>query len=222
MKQFSVIIPTMWKYTPFFLFLKQILNHPSVGEVIIVNNAFRDTPLIENHPKITMLTFPENIKINPAWNYAVAHATYEHLLILNDDVVFDLGVLEGVLNFLEQGKLVMINLPHPDAPYTVTGEARIVKYQPGHRLYHIGCMMFLHRADWYPVPSGLDLYYGDTWLWGYMLEKYNENYLLENAFVDTPTNSTCGTFSDRENTYNRETALYAGMYKFYISQAVGR
>ena len=220
MKQFSVIIPTMWRFAPFFKFLYNMLNHPCVGEVILIDNDVMVTPLLENHPKLRVFQFPKNIKVNPAWNLGAACAQFEHLLILNDDVLFDLKTLDFVLEFLEPGRLVMINLPHPTNPYVVTGVPRLVQFQPGYQLFHIGCMMYIHRNDWHAIPSGLELFHGDTWIWDYMLAKYNQNYLLENAAVFTPGSVTCNTFTDKEEINSLETQLYLSMSKFYIDRIV--
>jgi len=203
----------MWRYKPFVPFLYQLADHWSVGEVIIFNNAIRDTPPLNPHPKIKLINFPENIKVNPAWNYSVSQSQYENLFILNDDVIFDLGVLGMILEFLQQGRVIMANLAKSDDQSTL-GHARLVKYQPGHRVHHMGCMMFIHRDDWYPIPAGLEINYGDSWIWDYMLAKYNENYLLENAFIDTPESVT--TLLDREHIYLRETELVRGMWDYYI------
>ena len=40
----SVIIPTMWKYEPFLGFIEYLARVPSVGEIIIINNAADKTP----------------------------------------------------------------------------------------------------------------------------------------------------------------------------------
>ena len=221
MKQFSVIIPTMWKYGPFFSFLYKLLEHPTVGEVFIINNNVTNTPLLSQHSKLRMKNFPDNMMINPAWNYGVAQSNFDHLLILNDDVTFDTNVLYTVSEFLDKGKLLVINRPHPDdPPKDTSGGPKIVKYQPGHKLLHIGCMMFVHRKDWLPVPAGLNLYYGDSWLWDHMLKRYDENYLIEDLSLDTPmNNTTCGTLPDREHQYLKETELVIGFWDHFISQA---
>ena len=221
MKQLSIIIPTMWRHKPFVTFLYQLLNYPAVGEVFLINNDVERTPFQElvEHPKLKIKHFPENITVNPSWNYGVAQTNFEYLLILNDDITFDLTALDTVLNFMQQGRFI-VNFPHPNDPYTVTGESRLVKYQPGHKLHHIGCMMFIHRRDYIPIPSGLNFDYGDTWMWDYMLARYNENYLLENIFYDTPMSVTNQTLPNRQNIYLKETELVIGSWNYYISWAV--
>ena len=211
----------MWKFTPFFLFLYELLNHPTVGEVIVLNNNANDTPHLTEHPKLRMMNFVDNTMINPAWNYGVANANFDYLCILNDDVLFDLNQLPVVIDFLEKGKLITINLQPPEKPFDVIGEGRIVKYHLGYKLYHIGCMMFVHRDDWEPIPAGLNLYYGDNWLWDVMLARYNENYLLENIFIETPTNVTCGSLPnmDRHYEYLKETELVSGSLAYFVTRA---
>lgn len=221
MKQFSVIIPTMWRYAPFTVFLYQLLNHPAVGEVFVINNDIERTPFheLKEHPKLKMKNFPENMTVNPSWNYGVAQTTFDYLLILNDDIVFDLTALDKVLEFLEQGKFIVMNFPHPEDPYTVTGQMRLVKYYTGHKLHHIGCMMFMHRNDYLPIPSGLNYNYGDNWFWDYMIARYNENYLLENIYYDSPKSVTIQTITNRENLFLKETEIVGGMWDYYVSRA---
>ena len=40
----SYIVPTMWKYEPFPDFISDIIEHPLIGEVIIIDNNFNERP----------------------------------------------------------------------------------------------------------------------------------------------------------------------------------
>ena len=97
----SVVIPTMWKVPWFPDFLDKILEHDCVDEVLLINNNVPETPerYIRGLPDhFIMMNQKTNIGVNPAWNLGVATAKNDLVFIINDDVVFDLGVFKKVFN----------------------------------------------------------------------------------------------------------------------------
>ena len=96
---FSVIVPTMWKFKPFLDFVEDMVAHPLVGEVIIIDNNTPEKPQhrVLSHPKIKMYSFGINIFVNPAWNLGAEEAIFDRLCFLNDDLIFDLKVLYRLL-----------------------------------------------------------------------------------------------------------------------------
>lgn len=94
----SVIVPTMWRYKPFYQFLEDMLSSPYVGEVFIIDNNPDEKPDLKifNHPNITMHTFGKNVYVNPAWNYAVPRAKYDRICLYGDDLIFDLKLFHRI------------------------------------------------------------------------------------------------------------------------------
>jgi len=98
----SIIIPTMWRYEPFFEILPTIVDLECVGEIIIINNDVQRTPnlAVLNHPKIVMHNSPENLYVCPAWNLGAKLATNEKMAFLSDDVHINLNVFQKVHDFM--------------------------------------------------------------------------------------------------------------------------
>jgi hypothetical protein len=218
---FSVIIPTMWLVPKFTEVLSQLVEQNIIGEVIIINNNYNSTPNhpILSHPKIKMQDFPENIYVNPAYNYGVATSNFDKLTFMNDDIVFDMNIFNVVSVILDNAKIVAVNLPNVNEEGVVfvpPGQIVVDKYVPGMHLHHIGCLMFMNKEDYVPIPAGLNLYYGDTWLWEVMLTMYDQNYLISNFQFETQTSVTCNTLPDREWIYLRESHLVKKLWPFFV------
>ena len=96
---FTVIVPTMWKYLPFYEFLSDMLMIPSVGEIFIIDNNPDERPdlPILSHKNIRIETFGRNIYVNPAWNYAVPLAKYDRICLYGDDLIFDLKLFNRMV-----------------------------------------------------------------------------------------------------------------------------
>jgi hypothetical protein len=219
MNKISIVVATMWRFQPFIDFLKDIVEHPAVGEVIIINNAWKDTPTdsVLQHQKVRLYNFPENIYVNPAWNVGVAISAFDNLCILSDDVIFDLKLLTRIQAQLTQGKIFAVNVPF-DTTVQIKGLIEFKKFHEGMQLYHYGCLIFMHKDDWVPIPSGLNISYGDCWMWDSMKAKYNENYVIEDLFFYTPSGATLAVIPDRDHIYGRETELVKSYWPFLMRQ----
>lgn len=99
---FSVIIPTLWKVN-FLEEIKKLNNHSLVGEIIIINNSYKDTPSdLEMYDKVRMYVPSKNIFVNPAWNIGVKLSKFDLLMIHNDDIISDYEHLEQIQTKLEK------------------------------------------------------------------------------------------------------------------------
>jgi hypothetical protein len=220
MNQISIVIPTMWKFAPFINFLKDLLEHPLVGEVIIINNDIGSTPQSEvlKHPKVKLKVFLNNIIVNASWNFGVAIAENEKVCILNDDIIFDLRVFNRVSEFLEPGKFV-VTVPEShlvaSGGHIVQGHIRIEPYHRGVDMFHFGAMMFICKQDWIDIPAGLDMFYGDYWAFETMLTRFNQNYIVRDVFFWTEIETTSSTFSNKEEIYNKETQIYSAALELF-------
>ena len=212
----SVIIPTMWKFKPFPKFLGDMLSSPYVGEVLIVDNHSIDNPNHEifKHPKITMHNFGRNTFVNPAWNFGVQHAKYDKVCILNDDVIFDLKLFHRIYLHLTPEKGVFGISPGVkdtvQIPVT-TGEIDIIHSpNPYHYRDHLGfgMLMMLHRHNWIPIPQGLDIFWGDNFIYDTLYFKLNQNYLITNMFHHTPYASTTSTVEGVNDIVSGEGIVY--------------
>jgi hypothetical protein len=158
--KFSVIIPTMWYSDKIFKLLDNLESSPYVGEILLIDNNKGNRPAqINNTDKITILKQSENIYVNPAWNLGVEKSQYQNICISNDDLVWDVRVLEFISQVISVG---------------IIGQAcsnwdRKDEYNPQlkpmpDREWGWGCCFFVHKNNWKPIPSQLKIACGDDYL----------------------------------------------------------
>jgi len=208
---YSVVIPTMWKYPKFVEFLNDLLEFADVGEVLLINNNIDDMPPLPiSHPKLRTFTYGINIGVNPAWNLGVAESKYDKICIANDDVVFDQKMFRRVDTVLGPDSGVVGICPGIkdfDQPPFETGLCQIVPWS-GQHTYGFGCLMFVHKSWWIPIPDGLKIYYGDNWIFDTCLARGRVNYLITDVFFYTPFATTTGQITDVDAIHQVEQPIY--------------
>lgn len=198
---FSVIIPTMWKYPFFCNFLDDLVIHPLVDEIIIIDNDQLERPDndVLNNQKIKLISNGFNIFVNPAWNLGVRLAKNEHICVMNDDVLFDTRVFRKVLPVMKDtnfgcagahpGEEHLGQIPFRD------GSIDLVEWKE--RLSHhnfvfgFGTLFFVNKSTWFKIPETLSIYYGDDWV--HETQRiYDRNlFLITNLFYSSPSAQTC-------------------------------
>lgn len=197
---YSVVVPTMWRSNKSFLpFLNELVNHHRVDEIILIDNDSTKTPSdqVLKHSKIKMYDFGKNIYVNPAWNFGVSVSKNEKVCIVNDDLSFDTRLFDRLDGFIlsENGVIGLcpgvsdFNQP----PYT-DGSINIKEWN-GEHTYGFGCLMFIHKDSWVPIPDGLDIYFGDNYIFDINLRRGKKNYIITNidhnpVFAQTTSDTT--------------------------------
>jgi len=193
LEKYSVIIPTMWRADEILIpFLYKLCACESVGEIIIINNDVKKMPTINYDPKLKIFNFDENIYVNPAWNFGVAISQFDRLCIANDDISFDTQVFEKLQDQLTDNVGVFGLCPGDqiwNQPPVTTKTIDIIPWS-GQNTHGFGCLMFIHKKSWNKIPVGLDIYYGDNYIFDYQLSKGKTNYLITNMDFYTPFAST--------------------------------
>lgn len=209
---YTVVIPTMWKCPFFVQFLKDLLEFSAVDQVIVINNNIAETPrdLPLSHPDFKVISFGENIGVNPAWNLGVAESKNSKICIVNDDVVFDQKMFKLVDTVLSQHSGVVGICPGEkdfDQPPFESGVGKVIPWT-GQHTYGFGCLMFVHK-DWYvPIPPGLKIYYGDNWIFDTCLAQKRTNYLIVDSFFYTPFATTTGKLDNVGQLHSIEQPIY--------------
>jgi hypothetical protein len=156
--KFSVIIPTMWYSDKILKSLPLLESSPDVGEIILIdNNKSRRPAQISSTDKIILLEQEKNIFVNPAWNLGVELSNYENICISNDDLVWDVNCLPYINENLHLGII-----GQDGKNYYSGGEYSLHKLDK--RGWGWGCLLFVHKTKWKPIPSTLKVAYGDDWL----------------------------------------------------------
>lgn len=204
--KYTVIIPTMWRCPQITIpFLAELAACDLVGEIIVIDNdSSKRIEVIP--PKVTIYSPGENIFVNPAWNFGVEVSQNDLLCIVNDDIAFDLNVLEKLKPYLTPENGVIGLCPGEkdfNQPPITDGMIDIIPWN-GQHTYGFGCLFFLHKANWQTIPKGLDVYYGDNYIFDLQLSRYKTNYLITNMkfkgyFAQTTSDKSISNgFLDRE------------------------
>ena len=149
----SVVIPTLWKVDFFQSTLEQLQQQQAVGEIIIISNA-EPTKDLSYLSKVKVLQMPTNIGVNPAWNLGAEKASYDDLLILNDDYTFDLRFIDSILSLKDDYGMISINQDKQ-----VSKVVDITTRPDG-----FGCAFYINKETYVTIPDDLKVYFGDDWL----------------------------------------------------------
>lgn len=182
----TVVVPTMWRYAPFPDFLKYIVKLDVVTEVIIINNDREKTPDHEvlQNPKVKIADFGRNIFVNPAWNYGVNASSNDVVCIMNDDVIFDIRVFYKIAEFIKPDMgafgIMTGHISLGQTPVT-TGEIKFEAFT-NQNCWGFGELMFLHKKHWIDIPDGLNIAFGDVFIFERYCFNGFQNYFITNMF----------------------------------------
>lgn len=195
----------MWKYEPFKRFLRIVASHPTVDEILIIDNEPVSRPEEEllDISKLRFITAEDNSNmfVNPAWNIGVKEAKNEYICIMNDDVIFDTAIFYEILPYMIEANFGAAGA-HPgneelfQQPF-INGLIDIKEWEsppPGRShgyLFGFGTLFFVNKSKWFPIPTSLKLYYGDDWV-HLTQDTYDRKiYLITNFFYHSPSAQTC-------------------------------
>lgn len=149
----------MWRSPLTVPLLKSLTESLFVNEVIIIDNSPADRPQFQL-PKVKILEQVENIYVNPAWNLGVRNAQHELICLCNDDVAFNPSIFNAAEEHLNDSTVVGC---HEDN--FQLKNVHIPTIHPGHAIGQgWGCVLFLHKKDFIPIPASLKIWCGDDWL----------------------------------------------------------
>lgn len=217
-EKFSIVIPTMWRINEIFLpFLSELSNHSRVGEIIIIDNdhkRFPDDPCL-THEKIHIHDFGKNIYVNPAWNFGVEQSQYNKICILNDDMYFDTDLFDKIDEYVIPENGVSGLCPGLDEfkqPKYTDGSINIKQWNSEHT-YGFGCLMFIHKESWVKIPDGLDIYFGDNFIFDINLKKNKPNYIITNINHNPVFANTTSDKSITAGFLEKEQIIYESIFK---------
>lgn len=156
----TVILPTMFIPDDVDDKIKELCQHPLIGEIIIIDNTDKGHILNYEHHKIKHIKEYQNTFVNPAWNKAYKLAKYDKLMFLNDDIYTDFNLIDLIYNEITEDK-GMIGLGRSCYDY-YGGEFGI---KPINELKTgFGCIFFIHKNSYKEIPDDLKIWYGDNFL----------------------------------------------------------
>lgn len=151
----------MWKSKIFHKSIMEYKKATNISEIIIINNdpTFNVPPYFKNK-KIKILTQPENIYVNPAWNMGVDQSKNDYVVIANDDVyIKKLGWTLNVLkkHFKKYDLLGFnINLSNKTKIVDIKNLSETKK-----RPHGFGTFMVLNKKNYVTIPNEIKIWYGD-------------------------------------------------------------
>jgi len=130
-----------------------------------------------------------------------------------------LQFLEDMLDSPAVGEVIIINNDAVKTPVDhVLSNPKVRMYDFGKNIYvnpawNFGVAqskfeMFFHRDVYIPIIDGLDLYWGDNFIYDTLFYKMNENYLITNCFYYSPNAQTTSTIQNANEILKREHIVY--------------
>ena len=93
MGKYSIIIPTLWKSNRTKKLLADLQECEYVDEIILIDNTLTTVSDI-TEGKLRIVSFGENIYVNPAWNWGIHNAKNALVELINDDINFNHNIFE--------------------------------------------------------------------------------------------------------------------------------
>ena len=159
MNIFTYILPTVLHSTRLLPQLSRVLEHPLIGEVILINNSGRTLEL--QHDKLQQYVSTEPLYCNGSWNYGVLNASNENIILATDDIEYDTSVFD----FVSQIDLKPIGpLMYNSSNSTEHDFLDIQPITPDRyiQLHGSGQIMFMHRDNFLKIPDEIKHWYGDA------------------------------------------------------------
>ena len=164
--KFTIIIPTMWKCTPFLK--EMVIRYDAcdlVEEILIINNDEKARIELESN-KVRILGTGDNMFVNPAWNLGVKEAKTEMVVLANDDIYFNTpcSLFRMLYSFLPKG--FVAGFDSSCFTRTIPNDFYgLVKTDSKKLPYGFGFFMVLLKEDYKPIPKELKVWFGDTYLY---------------------------------------------------------
>ena len=206
----SVIMPTMWKPKMVMATIKQIVEQPAVGELIIIDNSENDSNAFDifhtEFPKVVYINEGKNTYVNPAWNKGASLAKYDKLLFINDDVETDWSFVNALEEYITEDKgMIGAGVSCWQYKEQYEGSGGVVPI--GHRPNCYGCVFAIHKNSYLPIPEDLLIHYGDDWLF---TKSGKQNYEIINWEMGGESEQTSGLVEfnavklvDKHNWFNK-------------------
>jgi hypothetical protein len=160
----EIILPTMWYNKRIFDMLDEYINNINIKTIHLIDNSnefYKYYPSIPSK-KLKLYSQESNIFVNPSWNLGISQCLDDSIIcIVNDDITFDTNIFEWILNHTEEFNILGMDAENYNN-LNLKWNPKINKTP--HHTYGWGCMIFLKKEIWIPIPNDLKIFYGDTWM----------------------------------------------------------
>ena len=157
MNKLTVIIPTLWRGKFIHEMIEALDASSFVDEIVLIDNNPSEEKVCSLQ-KVKHIKTQKNLYVNPSWNLGVKLAKNENLMLLSDDVRFDIGTIPRILEQLGKGCTIGV---HNNAWNNPT-EFSVSRLE--HRPHSWGTLVFVRKEDWIDIPEELLIWFGDDWI----------------------------------------------------------
>lgn len=181
MSKISVVIPTMWKSDKLETLLNNLQKCDRIGEILIIDNDYSHKNInIDNYDKIIYLKMVENIYVNPAWNLGVSKSNFEIVVLLNDDILFDVNFFNQ-LNVADETIIGVAEQSYKDP-----NDNNFRLEETDDRNWGFGCMIIFNKKYYVQIPEELKIWCGDD----YLFKKFKNKSIIKGVYFDTTMSIT--------------------------------
>ena len=197
MLKVSVIIPTLLKNIDILTRLISTLNSDNfVEEVIIINNSQKI--FSNDSSKVKIIQSKKNMYVNPSWNYGVEISKNQLCALFNDDLLVCDGFCGQVAKLIEKEKNFgccgmddgfINNTKNVTTPEL--GKILLKKDELGRLINYWGCIIFIMKKDWIPIPNSMQIWCGDDFI---RLKQHNQGkdiFKISNTYVSHLGSLSC-------------------------------
>jgi hypothetical protein len=186
MDKYSIVIPTLWKSNRTKRLLSDLNECEYVDEIIVIDNTLTSISDTQEG-KMRIVSFGENIFVNPAWNWGIHNAKNTSIALINDDINFNPNIFEVITeNVLNQFGIIGMGEGNYKS-LNIDGDPILEVWQPGVNDWGWGCFIMLNKTHWIDIPNDIKIWYGDN-----IIKDVNPTpkAVLRNFRVDTEMSTT--------------------------------
>jgi hypothetical protein len=151
----------MWKAKAFPNCIVKLADSPIVSRIIVIDNNTAESVRL-SHSKIDVMSMPQNIYVNPAWNTGVRRSLTRFTCLLNDDIFATHELLQFAVSILAndiEEHVGLIGMDWSSGNGTLNWHA--VDWMSNQ---NFGAAMFFRTKDYRRIPQLLKIYFGDDYL----------------------------------------------------------
>lgn len=186
----SVIIPTMARCINVSRkLISTLLDDPSVGEIIIINNS--NIEIQNNYNEKIKIYKPDvNLFVNPSWNFAIEKSKHDYIALINDDLLICNNYLSKIFNLIDQNTgIIGADINHIKTTYNQNDfdeipDEKDVKLLPvNERTYAFGIFMVGKKTNFCKIPDNLKVWCGDDMFVKYNIDHNRQNYVAQGPII---------------------------------------
>ena len=167
---FSVIIPTIW--SPSIESIDKLIDNLSIcndiTEIIIINNNIsKYIDRYNKNEKVKEFGF-NNIYVNQSWNFGSLNCSSEYICLMNDDIDFNTDIFKFMKKSFSENDCVKL-VGVSKSSYTLLEDQEYKLESVIIRNRGWGCLIFIRKGDYTPIPNDLKIHFGDD----YLIKKLN-------------------------------------------------